>query len=80
MKRMWMSFRTKLTLMISLFTMLVAIVLSITDYVQFKANIISDQAVQYQLVEDHVTNAVKNVDMAYGVFEKDMESRMQQTL
>ncbi|TQR32025.1 methyl-accepting chemotaxis protein [Brevibacillus brevis] len=80
MKRMWMSFRTKLTLMISLFTMLVAIVLSIIDYVQFKANIISDQAIQYQLVEDHVTNAVKNVDMAYGVFEKDMETRMQQTL
>ncbi|MFF2530392.1 methyl-accepting chemotaxis protein [Brevibacillus sp. NPDC058079] len=80
MKRMWMSFRTKLTLMISLFTMLVAIVLSIIDYAQFKANIISDQAVQYQLVEDHVTNAVKNVDMAYGVFEKDMETRMQQTL
>ncbi|TKI58766.1 methyl-accepting chemotaxis protein [Brevibacillus antibioticus] len=80
MKRMWMSFRTKLTLMISLFTMLVAIVLSIIDYVQFKANIISGQAVQYQLVEDHVTNAVKNVDMAYGVFEKDMETRMQQTL
>ncbi|MGG4454506.1 methyl-accepting chemotaxis protein [Brevibacillus porteri] len=80
MKRMWMSFRTKLTLMISLFTMLVAIVLSIIDYAQFKANIISNQAVQYQLVEDHVTNAVKNVDMAYGVFEKDMETRMQQTL
>ncbi|OUQ86687.1 chemotaxis protein [Brevibacillus brevis] len=80
MKRMWMSFRTKLTLMISLFTMLVAIVLSIIDYVQFKANIISDQAIQYQLVEDHVTNAVKNVYMAYGVFEKDMETRMQQTL
>ncbi|NTU33321.1 methyl-accepting chemotaxis protein [Brevibacillus sp. HB1.1] len=80
MKRMWMSFRTKLTLMISLFTMLVAIVLSIIDYVQFKANIISDQAIQYQLVEDHVTNAVKNVDMAYGVFENDMETRMQQTL
>ncbi|MFS0918983.1 methyl-accepting chemotaxis protein [Brevibacillus sp. 179-C 1.1 NHS] len=80
MKRMFMSFRTKLTLMISLFTMLVAIVLSFIDYAQFKTSIVSNQAVQYQLVEEHVTNAVKNVDMAYSVFEKDMETRMQHTL
>ncbi|MGG1660851.1 methyl-accepting chemotaxis protein [Brevibacillus sp. NRS-1366] len=80
MTRKMISFRTKLTITISLFTMLVATVLSIIDYSQLKANIISEKSVQYQLVEDHVTNSVKNVDLVYGVFEKDMETRMESTL
>lgn len=80
MTRTMISFRTKLTITISLFTMLVATVLSIIDYAQLKANIISEKTVQYQLVEDHVTNSVKNVDLVYGVFEKDMEIRMESAL
>lgn len=80
MKSKFLSFRTKLTITISLFTMLVAVVLSVIDYSQLKAKIISQKSVQYQLVEDYVTNAVKNVDLVYGVFEKDMENRMQRSL
>ncbi|WP_312113333.1 methyl-accepting chemotaxis protein [Brevibacillus reuszeri] len=80
MTQKMISFRTKLMITLSLFTMLVAMVLSIIDYVQLKANIISEKSMQYQLVEDHVTNSIKNVDLVYGVFEKDMEKRMQQSL
>ncbi|WP_103110010.1 methyl-accepting chemotaxis protein [Brevibacillus reuszeri] len=80
MTQKMISFRTKLMITISLFTMLVATVLSVIDYGQLKENIISEKSVQYQLVEDHVTNSIKNVDLVYGVFEKDMEKRMQQSL
>lgn len=80
MKRNFVSFQMKLSVMISLFTMLVAIVLSLIDYSQLKATILSEKAVQYQLVEDRIIHAVKNVDLVYGVFEQDMEERMKGAL
>ena len=80
MKRNFVSFQMKLSVMISLFTMLVAIVLSLIDYSQLKTTILSEKAVQYQLVEDRIIHAVKNVDLVYGVFEQDMEERMKGAL
>lgn len=78
MRRNFVSFQMKLSVMISLFTMLVAIVLSLIDYAQLKKTILTEKAVQYQLVEDRVIHAVKcGPRLVYSVFEQDMEGRMQ---
>ncbi|MGV3138874.1 hypothetical protein ACEF06_20830 [Brevibacillus agri] len=81
MRRNFVSFQMKLSVMISLFTMLVAIVLSLIDYAQLKKTILTEKAVQYQLVEDRVIHAVKcGPRLVYSVFEQDMEGRMQRAL
>lgn len=81
MRRNFVSFQMKLSVMISLFTMLVAIVLSLIDYAQLKKTIQTEKAVQYQLVEDRVIHAVKcGPRLVYSVFEQDMEGRMQRAL
>ncbi|MBY0052191.1 hypothetical protein [Brevibacillus agri] len=81
MRRNFVSFQMKLSVMISLFTMLVAIVLSLIDYAQLKKTILTEKAVQYQLVEDRVIHAVKcGPRLVHSVFEQDMEGRMQRAL
>ncbi|GIP31488.1 methyl-accepting chemotaxis protein [Paenibacillus sp. J2TS4] len=78
-KKSW-SFRTKLTITISVFTFIVAGVLSFIDNRQLERLIVAEKKIQYQLVEDNIRNAVQNVDLVYDVFEQDMEERMKASL
>ncbi|USG65704.1 methyl-accepting chemotaxis protein [Brevibacillus ruminantium] len=76
----FVSLKTKLTAIISLFTMIVVFAISVIDYFQLKQNIITEKAMQYQMVNDQIIHSVKNVDLVYGVFEQDMESQMRKAL
>lgn len=75
-----LSFRTKTTLMLSIFTVVIVTILSIMDNARLQELILHEKAVQQQLVEDNITHAVKNVDLIYDVFEKDTEAKMRSVL
>ncbi|WP_270169561.1 methyl-accepting chemotaxis protein [Paenibacillus sp. SYP-B4298] len=74
------SLKTKLIAVISLFTMMVVCAISAMDYYQLKQSIIEEESVQYELIQDQIVGAVKNIDRVYRVFEEDMDLQMKKAL
>lgn len=70
------SVQTKLFYVFAAFGILFSSVISWIDYEQFKNELYKKESESQKMIEQHITDNIRNIDDAYYIFDKDLEKTM----
>jgi len=73
------SYRMKVFVSLLLFTTAIVVTLSLIDYNKLKSNIIKEEEKNRQQTQLYALDAVKTIDMAYKVFDSQLDVEMKAT-
>ncbi|MEJ8547304.1 methyl-accepting chemotaxis protein [Brevibacillus borstelensis] len=74
------SYRNKVVLAILCFSLISTLAISFFDNRQLEQTIVTERNTQLMLVEESVLNSIKAVDVAYQVFDVEMEEQMRKSM
>lgn len=72
-------FRLKLTVVMIVFAIVIALGNTIVDYYRLKEKTVEYNELQVKQIEETIINSIENIEKAYYFFEKDTEKEMEST-
>lgn len=72
------SFRLKLTGILISFTLLLSLVIIVTDYIRLKKNVETSLEMQIQVAEDEIITSLATIDKVYNVLDVERERDMRE--
>lgn len=70
-------FRIKLTIMMIAFAIMISFMIAIIDHMRLKEQVLDNNQFQVQQIEEHVEEALRNIEKAYLLFGENIAEKME---